>query len=335
VRDLGNKRYDIDVRLGRKGRVRRRITAESKLEAVLVEKEIRKSYGKTVRGDNTVSAIAEKYLPWVEVHQADATYKFKQKVFYAHILPYFGHYLPDFISSQTIHLYQQKRIKEIQGHGREGKRMVNLEVLALRSLVKWASDEGYCNDALPKYKELPYRRRIPDDLSRSDIERVIGFMQLRHYCLYLCMYHGGVRSNEARHILRSDLHIERGLLVVRKGKGNKTRIVPISAILKDSLSRLLKEQGEQPEDSPLFPSKKTGGPLTDIRKPLITAMAKASISKRITPHMFRHSFATHMLESGADLASIQELMGHEDIQTTRIYTHVDLARKKKLIDEAF
>jgi integrase/recombinase XerD len=339
VRSLGNDKYDIDVRLGRKARIRRRITAGSKLEAVLVEKELKRTYGKTVQADNTIGAIAEKYLPWVELHQAEATYKFKQKVFFANILPYFGHYLPDYITAQVLHLYQKKRIKEIEKgkNHREGKRMVNLELLALRHMVKWASEpeQGLCNDPLPKYTELPYKRRVPDTLSKEDILRIIGFMDIKHYGLWLCMYHGGLRSKEVRNLRRGDLHLDRGLLLVRSGKGDKSRIIPLSTLLQTALSSLLEKQGEQEKDVPLFPSKKTGEPLTDIRKPLATAMAKAGISKRITPHMFRHSFATHMLESGADLRSIQGLLGHESISTTQIYLQVDMARKRKLIDEAF
>lgn len=82
-------------------------------------------------------------------------------------------------------------------------------------------------------------------------------------------------------------------------------------------------------------SQKTGGELGDIRKPLKTAMRMAGITRRVTPHMLRHSFATHFLEGGADFRSIQDLLGHEDVSTTQIYTHMTLAKKEKLINETF
>ena len=123
-----------------------------------------------------------------------------------------------------------------------------------------------------------------------------------------------------------------------RGKGDKERIIPMTDMLHDALVPMfdpylrthLKKIGHNVKL--VFPSLRTGQKLTDIRRAIWGAMSRAGIKKRITPHMLRHSFATHLLEADKDLRTIQELLGHEEITTTQIYTHVSQIRKRDAID---
>jgi site-specific recombinase XerD len=143
--------------------------------------------------------------------------------------------------------------------------------------------------------------------------------------LFLCLYNAGLRKGEACTLTWDKVHLDDPAHVRITGKGNKTRIVPLTVMLRESFGWLSlcchgAAEGKR-GNAPCFPSIRGGGCLTDIRKPLWAAIKKAGLN-RITPHTLRHSFATHLLESGADLRAIQGMMGHEDISTTQIYTNV-------------
>jgi integrase/recombinase XerD len=141
--------------------------------------------------------------------------------------------------------------------------------------------------------------------------------------LFATIYYCGLRFQEATQLRPQDLSQDKTFFRV-KGKGGRVRQVPIV----DDLRAIL--AGLDMTKEWLFPSrvadKETGekNPLGDIRQPLKTAMKKAGITGRITPHQFRHSYATHLLESGADIRIIQKLLGHQSVTTTQIYTHVSM-----------
>jgi site-specific recombinase XerD len=119
------------------------------------------------------------------------------------------------------------------------------------------------------------------------------------------------------------------------GKGNKTRIIPMTENLHAALKTHLSSSEPRPQGSGqdlVFPSPITGQKLTDIRRAIWGAAKRAGIRKTVTPHMLRHSFATHLLERGANLRTIQELLGHEAVTTTQIYTHVAFDEKRKAVD---
>lgn len=327
MRHLKSGKWQIDIRLGRAGRFRKNIKAGSKLEAVSLERQYSRELGKETGDIFTLNAIAEKYLPFCEAHQSKHTHRNKKRMLFAHILPFFGRMMPDYITPRLVEDYKQNRLKESPHH-----REINLELLCLSAMVKWGAGQGMCNEPLKKCPPLPYKRPLPPYTNKETLMQIISAMGDRDRTLFLCLYHAGLRKEEACTLTWDRVHLGDPAHIRVIGKGNKTRIVPLTGILRESFERL-------PQVSSwCFPSKHKiqkgapyTGPLTDIRKPLQTAMKQAGVVENITPHKLRHAFATHLLEGGADLRAIQGMMGHQDISTTQIYTNVAFPHLQKAI----
>lgn len=351
MRKKGPNKWIVDIYPQGRSGPRHQLTYNGSLEEALqYERELRKGFGRDNRPHNrTINEIAEEYLEWVRLHRAEKTHREQKKMLYGNLLLHFGRLQPDRITQSLINIYKAKRTEK-----RKINRAVNLELLCLSSLIKWGARQGYCSEP-PKIEYLPYKRKPPTVLSRDELKSFLGHLGAFHKALFLLMYHAGLRKNEALNLRKQD--IADGKVVVR-GKGGKTRHVPLTKTVLEALnemgaaSRAVSKRGNGdvlgPDRIPgkshgasekdpsslsdldstlLFPSRKTGKVLTDIRKPIQTAKAKAGITSRITPHVLRHSFATHLLEAGQDLRTIQELLGHEELSTTQIYTHVAMDRK--------
>lgn len=176
-------------------------------------------------------------------------------------------------------------------------------------------------------------RRLPDTLS---VEEVLALLQAvdaskplywRDRAILEFLYATGVRVSEVTGLGLTDLALEEGLCRVF-GKGGKERIVPVGRPAREAVARYLRELRPDLErgrgKGRLFLSVR-GNPLSrmSVWSVVRHAAERAGIRKKVSPHTLRHSFATHLLEGGADLAAVQELLGHSDISTTQIYTHVD------------
>lgn len=335
--------YEIDIMLNRKTneRFRKRIRASSDSEAAIVEQSIRKSLGhKTLQGTLSVGAIAGSYLDHIQMHQSLKTVLEKKHMIFGHIQPFFGGMMPHAITPQVIEAYKKKRLAEPYRENRKPgrNRMVNLELLCLRAMLKWAHRQRLCDDPLCYYEPLPYKRPTPDVLSRDDLESLIGAMNPKHQAIFFTMWHAGLRKQEVTSLQWGDLNFSAESIFVRQGKGGYQRYVPMSSKLKWVL--LAWRASTPPDGDPdpgalVFPSRVGGGAIGDLRHAIRSARAKIGFRRRVTPHMLRHSFATHALDAGGDLRTIQELLGHKDIQTTQIYTHVSLSKKKDTIGKAF
>lgn len=177
-------------------------------------------------------------------------------------------------------------------------------------------------------------QKLPDTLSTNEIDQIITAIDLskpqgeRNRAMLEVLYGCGLRASELINLRISDLYFDEGFIKIQ-GKGNKERLVPISKvttkfvlIYKDSVRTHLRID---PKFSDILFLNRNGKQLT--RAMLFTIIKQLSekigLKKKISPHTFRHSFATHLLENGADLRSIQMMLGHESITTTEIYTHVD------------
>jgi site-specific recombinase XerD len=183
-------------------------------------------------------------------------------------------------------------------------------------------------------EKIPLARKsvqLPTVLGREEVQRMFDATDnLKHKLVLGFLYYGGLRLDEARKLRWQDVDFEREVVNVRKGKGEKDRVV----FLHDKLRRILGENGVKKEGGVLVSDR--GGLYNErtIQEIVKHASRKAGIAKRVTPHTLRHSFATHLLEGGADIRHIQQLLGHKNLQTTQVYTHVankDIKRLANLL----
>lgn len=187
-------------------------------------------------------------------------------------------------------------------------------------------------------------RKLPVTLNLMEIKKILLSIELhlpnghRNRAIIETLYGSGLRVSELVNLTLSDIFFKEDIIRVT-GKGDKQRLVPIGSYSKKYIQiyknevRCLKKIKK--EDNDVLFLNRNGGKIT--RAMIFTIVknvsAKAGIDKKISPHTFRHSFATHLLENGADLRTIQVLMGHESISTTEIYTHLDNKHLKKVMEE--
>jgi integrase/recombinase XerD len=212
---------------------------------------------------------------------------------------------------------------------------------ALRQFYGFLIDEGLRDDdPSPALPRPATRRPLPKILSHAEVEALFARAEmeaeserpesLRQLVLLELLYGSGLRATELVSLPLASVPRDAPLLTII-GKGGQQRMVPISGRARQALSRWL---AVRPEGKFLFPSR--GKHLTRIRLyQLLKELAvRAGIDPaKLSPHVLRHAFATHLLEGGADLRVLQTLLGHADIATTQIYTHVDAARLVALVNE--
>jgi len=185
-------------------------------------------------------------------------------------------------------------------------------------------------------------QKLPDTLSVEEVITLIesvpvdeSGLWIRNRAMLECLYATGMRASELIAITRQQLMTQEGVLRVR-GKGEKERVVPVGRVALEWIQKYLTElrpgltKAKRGNDV-LFLNRR-GAPMSRVSVwNIIQEAAKNSgLKKRIYPHILRHSFATHLLEAGADLRAVQELLGHADISTTQIYTHIDRSYLKQI-----
>ncbi len=205
----------------------------------------------------------------------------------------------------------------------------------IRSFYKYCYIEQIARKDPTTLLESPkLKRALPDVLSFEEIEAIIGQIDLsrpeggRNKAILETMYSCGLRVSELVNLRISCLYLDTGFIRVI-GKGDKERLVPIGSSASFYISIYQKNirvhMPVQPGNEDILFLNRRGSRLSRVMIFLILKdlVAKAGISKNISPHTFRHSFATHLVEGGADLRAVQEMLGHESITTTEIYTHLD------------
>lgn len=222
---------------------------------------------------------------------------------------------------------------------------------AIKQLFRFGFEEGWRSDNPALRISGPGQsKHLPQTLSEADVDkllqtaRTMGRDTVRNTCLMELLYATGMRVSELVSLPVAAARGNPQMLLVR-GKGGKERMVPLSPPARDGLHAwlALRDQAEQkamengkPESAFLFPSRGKTGHLTRIRFFQIVkklAVQAGVRSDHVTPHTLRHAFATHLLARGADLRSIQTLLGHADVSTTEIYTHVLDERLRELVTQ--
>ena len=213
------------------------------------------------------------------------------------------------------------------------KRSQARKLSALKSFFGWMIAEGMMEDNPCDRIDGPkIGRYLPDVLSIEEIDAMIRSTECstwqgkRDKAILETLYGCGLRVSEAVELKISDLYLDEGFIKVR-GKGDKERLIPIGELASDAIVTYMEDRpvpAEAAADDILFLNR-FGKRLSRISmfKMVKKQALLVDIRKEISPHTFRHSFATHMLENGADLRVVQELLGHESIVTTEIYTHID------------
>lgn len=217
-------------------------------------------------------------------------------------------------------------------------------VASTRSLFKWLHRERIVPTNVAAALRSPKRgRSLPAPLSREEIDRLLsapqgdGFRTARARAVLEVLYSAGLRVMELAALTVDDVNFARGVLRVR-GKGRKERLAFLGAPARDALARYLGIRQLEPRlrgAKHVFVNRR-GGPLSirGVQRVVEEQLAVAGLSGRGTPHTLRHSFATHLLDAGADLRSVQEMLGHADLATTQIYTHVTTKRLRDAYEKA-
>lgn len=217
-------------------------------------------------------------------------------------------------------------------------------ISGIKSFYKFLLLDGYIESDPTELLEIPkIGMKLPDILSVEEIDRILDTIDLstpegqRNRAMLEVLYSCGLRVSELVGLRISDVYPEEGFIRV-EGKGSKQRLVPISQMALREIKNYLYYRGmmivKKGAEDILFLNRR-GAPLTRVMVFYIIKQHAelAGIHKTVSPHTFRHSFATHLLEGGANLRAIQEMLGHESITTTEIYTHIDRESLRKEILE--
>ena len=226
---------------------------------------------------------------------------------------------PDRLTPTHLRTYQAHLLRE----RKLAPRTVRLHVCAIRFFFVKTLKRRYSLDDTP-YPKAP--RRLPQILSVDEVTQLINAAHsLLHRTMLMVLYSTGMRNAELRHLQVADIDSRRMLIHIQRGKGGRDRYVPLSATLLDTLRAYYRWM--QPKTW-LFPGTVAGWradtPITPkvLWNACVVAAARAGLRRGVCPHLLRHSYATHLLEGGADLRTIQLLLGHVSLRHTILYLHL-------------
>ncbi|MGH7227925.1 MAG: site-specific tyrosine recombinase XerD, partial [Nitrospiraceae bacterium] len=257
-----------------------------------------------------------------------------------------------YLNANGVHSFAEvtrQMISEFLGHLRRSNHAPSSTarcLAALRGFYRFLSKEGFVQESpmIGVSRPRPWMR-LPKTLTQRDVTHLLELAEgswpegRRDAAMLELLYATGLRVSELVNLRLSQLNLAVGY-VLAAGKGAKQRVVPMGDVARQKIRLYLdKTRGtllKQRESQHVFVTRR-GGPMSrqGFWKLLRARAKQAGITKPISPHMLRHSFATHLLDHGADLRSVQAMLGHASISTTQIYTHVERARLKRLHSELF
>ena len=250
----------------------------------------------------------------------------------------------DYFKNENITKISEKDIINYLEYLKENKKLTSRSIerhlTTLRGFYKYlVKYEIIKNDITKNIDNLKLGKYLPNTLTIDEVEKLMNIelnnpFNYRTKAMLEIMYGSGLRVSELVNLTLNDIDLYNDTILVQ-GKGSKERIVPLGDYAKEYLEKYLEIRGELIKRKNGNPDKlflnNHGLPITrnGFNFLLNNLLKEKGINKKVTPHTLRHSFATHMLDNGADLRTIQELLGHSDIVTTRIYTHIS---KKQIHD---
>ena len=235
----------------------------------------------------------------------------------------------------------RRAISELHESGLSGRSLQRM-LSAVRSFYRFLNRDALCDHNPANTVQAPkVARRLPQTLNVQQLEPILDIetddpLELRDLAMMELLYSSGIRVSELVGIDISDIDLKQSELRVT-GKGNKMRQVPVGSKAREAVLRWLttRELLVKPDEAALFVSKQ-GGRLTtrSVEQRLRRWGALGGVAGRLYPHRLRHSFATDMLAGSGDLRAVQEMLGHADISTTQIYTHLDFKQLKSIYDQS-
>lgn len=222
-------------------------------------------------------------------------------------------------------------------------RSLHRELAAVRSFFSFLARRGAVTGNPARSVRAPkLARRLPSTLDADQMSGLLAAaphddFEVRDRAMWELLYSSGLRLSELTHLDLADLDLDSGWVSVREGKGRKSRYVPVGRCAIEALGSWLKLRGRFAEagEAAVFVSR-IGSRIScrNVQARLARWRASKGFDRHIHPHMLRHSFASHLLESGSDLRAVQEMLGHAKLSTTQVYTHLDFQHLAAVYDKA-
>ena len=241
-----------------------------------------------------------------------------------------------------IRIHQARRfVAVLHGRGLEGRTLART-LSAWRTFFRYlARDHGLTHNPFQGIRSPKTRKALPKVLSPDEAARLVDLrgdepMTIRDRAMFELFYSSGLRLSELTGVKLGDVDFQDGTVRVT-GKGNKTRVVPVGDLAQRALRDWLAARTAlaTPDQAALFVGG-SGRPVSarTVQRRLETWALRQGLTQHVHPHMLRHSFASHVLQSSGDLRAVQEMLGHSSISTTQIYTHLDYQYLAKIYDAA-